>query len=65
MPPGDPEQWAQAARHRQRKLMQDSVAYGRGKSAELRQTVHELLLDHEAAGELPTNGRFIFYELEA
>ena len=24
----------------------------------------QVLLDHEAAGEIPTSGRFVFYELE-
>jgi hypothetical protein len=37
--------------------------YGRGKAAELRRAVHELLLQHEAAGELPTSNRFLFNEL--
>jgi hypothetical protein len=39
------------------------VGYGQGKAAELRRAVHELLLEHEAAGELPTSNRFLFYEL--
>ncbi|MEN3280052.1 MAG: hypothetical protein V7607_1192 [Solirubrobacteraceae bacterium] len=39
------------------------IYYGRGKSAALREAVHERLLAHEAAGELPTNNRFILYEL--
>ncbi|MEE8551416.1 MAG: hypothetical protein V3T08_09215 [Gemmatimonadota bacterium] len=30
----------------------------------LQRAAYQLLLDHEAAGEIPTNGRFIFYELE-
>ena len=29
----------------------------------LQRAAYRLLLDHEAAGEIPTNGRFIFYEL--
>ena len=39
--------------------------YGRpGTKAEaLRREVHELLLRHQAAGELPTSNRFLFYEL--
>jgi hypothetical protein len=37
--------------------------YGRGQAAALRRAVHELLLEHEAAGELPTSNRFLFYEL--
>jgi hypothetical protein len=37
--------------------------YGRGKAAALRLAVHELLLEHESAGELPTSNRFLFYEL--
>jgi hypothetical protein len=41
-------------------------SYGVGRSskaAELRRAVHWLLLEHEAAGELPTSNRFLFYEL--
>jgi hypothetical protein len=43
--------------------------YGRPgtKAATLRQAVHALLLEHDAAGGddgLPTNGRFVFYEAE-
>jgi hypothetical protein len=34
---------------------------GKGRMQRL---VLQLLLDHEAAGEIPTNGRFVFYELE-
>jgi hypothetical protein len=34
------------------------------KAARTREVVHRLLLDHHAAGELPTSGRFVFYELE-
>jgi hypothetical protein len=34
---------------------------GRGR---LQRMVLRLLLDHEAAGEIPTSGRFVFYELE-
>lgn len=30
----------------------------------LQRAAYDLLLSHEAAGEIPTNGRFIFYELE-
>jgi hypothetical protein len=39
--------------------------YGRPgtKAARLRRAVHELLLDHQAADELPTSNRFLFYEL--
>jgi hypothetical protein len=37
--------------------------YGSGKAAALRRAVHELLLEHEAADELPTSNRFLFYEL--
>ena len=33
------------------------------KAAALRRAVHELLLRHEAGGELPTSNRFLFYEL--
>jgi hypothetical protein len=41
------------------------AAYGRRgtKSADLRGAVHELLRSHEAAGELPTSNRFLYYEL--
>jgi hypothetical protein len=41
----------------------DIYDYGRGKAAELRCAVHAVLLQHEAAGELPTSNRFVFYEL--
>lgn len=34
------------------------------KAARTRQVIHELLLEHEADGTIPTNGRFVFYELE-
>ena len=39
--------------------------YGRAgtKAARLRKVVHELLLEHKAARELPTSNRFLFYEL--
>jgi hypothetical protein len=39
--------------------------YGRfgTKAAELRRAVHELLIEHEHEGELPTSNRFLFYEL--
>jgi hypothetical protein len=39
--------------------------YGRPgtKAARLREAVHAPLLEHEAAGELPTSNRFLFYEL--
>ena len=30
----------------------------------LQRAAYDLLLSHEANGEIPTNGRFIFYELE-
>lgn len=30
----------------------------------LQRAAYQLLMDHEDAGEIPTNGRFIFYELE-
>jgi ribosomal protein S18 acetylase RimI-like enzyme len=44
-------------------LMADD--YGRGdKLPRVRRVVHELLLDKAHAGDIPTNGRFIFYELE-
>jgi hypothetical protein len=42
------------------------VAYGTGrwsKAAELRRAVHELLLEHQEAGELPTSNRFLLDEL--
>jgi hypothetical protein len=39
------------------------ATYGSGKAAALRRAVHALLLEHEAAGELPTSNRFLFYEL--
>jgi hypothetical protein len=34
-----------------------------GKAARLREALLGLLAEHEAAGELPTSGRFLFYEL--
>jgi hypothetical protein len=34
------------------------------KAARVREVVHRHLLDHDAARELPTSGRFVFYELE-
>jgi hypothetical protein len=39
--------------------------YGRPgtKAARLREVVHERLLAHNAAGDLPTSNRFLFYEL--
>jgi hypothetical protein len=39
--------------------------YGRpgSKAARLREAVHRCLLAHEAAGELPTSNRFVYYEL--
>jgi hypothetical protein len=37
--------------------------YGMGKAALLRRALHELLLEHESVGELPTSNRFLFYEL--
>jgi hypothetical protein len=37
--------------------------YGQGKAALLREAVHERLRMHESAEELPTNNRFILYEL--
>jgi hypothetical protein len=37
--------------------------YGQGMAGALRRAVHELLLEHEAVGELPTSNRFLFYEL--
>jgi hypothetical protein len=46
--------------------MSAHVAYGHGrwsKAAELRRAVHELLLEHQEAGELPTSNRFLLYEL--
>src|SRR5262245_46314718 len=42
------------------------VAYGYGrwsKAAELRRAIHELLLEHQDSGDLPTSNRFLFYEL--
>jgi len=41
------------------------VNYGKpgSKAALLRMSVHELLLEHEAARELPTSNRFLYYEL--
>jgi hypothetical protein len=41
----------------------DSPNSGSGKAFALRRAVHELLLAHETAGELPTSNRFLFYEL--
>lgn len=41
----------------------EPYVYGRGKAAALRRAVHELLLEHAAAGALPTSNRFLFYEL--
>jgi hypothetical protein len=38
-------------------------AAGTGKGR-LQRIVLQLLLDHQEAGEIPTNGRFVFYELE-
>jgi hypothetical protein len=40
--------------------------YGRpgSKAARIRQLVAELLLSKDSDGQIPTNGRFIFYELE-
>jgi hypothetical protein len=43
--------------------MTESGVYGTGKAGALRRAVHERLLAHEAAGELPTSNRFLFYEL--
>jgi hypothetical protein len=37
--------------------------YGQGRAANLRLAVHELLLAHLQAGDLPTSNRFLFYEL--
>jgi hypothetical protein len=39
------------------------IYFGQGKAGLLRRAVYELLLEHEAAGELPTSNRFLFYEL--
>jgi len=43
-----------------------AAEYGRPgtESAKLREALHKLLMEHEAAGELPTSHRFLFYELE-
>jgi hypothetical protein len=38
--------------------------FGRGKAARLREACYSLLREHEQAEELPTSGRFVFYELE-
>lgn len=38
--------------------------YGGGKAGGVRQAAHELLLERETAGTLPTNGRFVFYDAE-
>jgi hypothetical protein len=40
-----------------------SEDYGRGKAAALRRAVHERLIEHQRAGELPTSNRFVFYEI--
>ena len=37
--------------------------YGRGMAALLRKAVHERLLGHDAAGDIPTSNRFLLYEL--
>jgi hypothetical protein len=42
-----------------RKLLDPSTKAGR-----LRKAAYELLLQHMDRGEIPTNGRFLFYELE-
>jgi len=39
--------------------------YGTGGASRRRKLVHNLLLEHAAAGELPTSLRFLFYELVA
>jgi hypothetical protein len=41
----------------------DRLHFGRGNAALLRRAVYELLREHEAAGEIPTSNRFLFYEL--
>lgn len=43
----------------------NAYSYGEpgSKAAALRQHVHELLLEHERTGELPTSNRTLFYEL--
>jgi hypothetical protein len=43
-----------------------AVDYGRpgGKAARTRELVHRLLLEHDDDGGIPTNNRFVFYELE-
>ncbi len=43
----------------------NTTNYGREgtKAARIRRMVHELLLEKDAAGEIPTNSRFIYYEL--
>jgi hypothetical protein len=42
-----------------------AIDWGRGsKLPRVRRAVHELLLDKARAGDIPTNGRFVFYELE-
>jgi hypothetical protein len=33
-------------------------------AGKMQRLVLQVLLDHEAAGQIPTNGRFVFYELE-
>jgi hypothetical protein len=40
-----------------------SYMYGTGQAALLREAVHQRLLAHRAAGELPTSNRFVLYEL--
>jgi len=42
-----------------RRLSRPNTGAGR-----MQRLVLEVLLEHEAAGELPTSGRFVFYELE-
>jgi hypothetical protein len=42
-----------------RRLSRPNTGAGR-----MQRLVLGVLLEHEAAGELPTSGRFVFYELE-
>jgi hypothetical protein len=42
----------------------DPNRFGRAKAAHLRCALYRLLREHWTAGELPTSGRFLFYEAE-
>ena len=44
--------------------MTSTAIQGFSKRAHTDEVVHSLLLEHQADGMLPTNGRFVFYELE-